>query len=448
MKKSLSAMISSLLCLSLLSAGPVAVHAASTDEDNTIRTGKEATLKEVLKDSFIDSGTLMPIKRLDLDKVLKLSLDHSLNYRLLTLKLTAVKLNEGSLKEQQKELNNASGGAGSSYTLPESIEEIQEKYGEIPEEMLPSLYPTLETNMVVNQLLNGVGNIADAMNKQLQGQRDQLILALMQIEMEQANTVLDLEEARIGIKLQVTSQYAELLSLDKQRTVAEEYLEVLKADLRKAELLQEMGMTSAVKVTEAQREIQKQEQQLDGLKNKYELALVQFSFDLGIVYDPNIELADLPEFTPQPISQLKRERILEKSFEMKRQWNSIILAKHQESHTRTTNEDQEDLLELNVRIAEQQAEKTRIELNKKIDELYSNADLAYKAYENAVNDYNNAKQDNIHMTKRFDNGLISRHDYDKSAFMLTQQELAKELARIQLYVVERSVDALEEGFIM
>lgn len=448
MKRSLSAMISSLLCLSLLSAGPVAVHAASADEDNTIRTGKEATLKEVLKDSFIDSGTLLPIKRLDLDTVLKLSLDHSLNYRLLTFKLTALKLNEGSLKEQRKELDHASGGAGSSYTLPESIEEMQEKYGEIPEEMLPSLYPTLETNMVVNQLLNGVGNIADAMNKQLQGQRDQLILALKQIEMEQSNTVLDLEEARIGIKLQVTSQYAELLSLNKQRTVADKYLEILKADLRRAELLQEMGMTSAVKVTEAQREVQKQEQQMEGLKNKYELALVQFSFDLGIVYDPNIELADLPDFTPQPINPLKRERILEKSFEMKRQWNSIILAKHQESHTRATNDDQEDLLELNVRIAEQQAEKTRIELNKKIDELYSNADLAYKAYENAVNDYNNAKQDNIHMTKRYDNGLVSRHDYDKFAFILTQQETAKELARIQLYVVERSVDALEEGFIM
>ncbi|WP_110931032.1 TolC family protein [Paenibacillus bouchesdurhonensis] len=447
MKRCLSAMISSLLCWSLLSAGPVAVHAAKADEDNTIRTGKEATVKEVLKDSFIDSGTLAPIKRLDLDTVLKLSLDHSLNYKLLTFKLTAVKLNEGSLKEQKKELD-VGGGAGSSYTLPESIEEIQEKYGEIPEEMLPSLYPTLETNMVVNQLLNGVGNIADAMNKQLQGQRDQLIVALRQVEMEQANTVLDLEEARIGIKLQVTSQYAELLALNKQRTVAEKYLAILKADLKRAELLQEMGMTSAAKVTEAQREVQKQEQQMDGLQSKYELALVQFCFDLGIAYDPDIVLADIPDFTPQPITYMKRERVLEKSFEMKRQWNSIILAQQQVHYTNASNDDQKDLLELNVRIAEQQAEKARIELNRKIDELYSNAELAYKAYVNAVNDYNNAKQDSIHMMKRYDNGLVSRHDYDKSAFILTQQEMAEELARIQLFVVERSVDALEEGFIM
>lgn len=447
MKRCLSAMISSLLCWSLLSAGPVAVHAAKADEDNTIRTGKEATVKEVLKDSFIDSGTLAPIKRLDLDTVLKLSLDHSLNYKLLTFKLTAVKLNEGSLKEQKKELD-AGGGAGSSYTLPESIEEIQEKYGEIPEEMLPSLYPTLETNMVVNQLLNGVGNIADAMNKQLQGQRDQLIVALRQVEMEQANTVLDLEEARIGIKLQVTSQYAELLALNKQRTVAEKYLAILKADLKRAELLQEMGMISAAKVTEAQREVQKQEQQMDGLQIKYELALVQFCFDLGIAYDPDIVLADIPDFTPQPITHMKRERILEKSFEMKRQWNSIILAQQQVHYTNASNDDQKDLLELNVRIAEQQAEKARIELNQKIDELYSNAELAYKAYVNAVNDYNNAKQDSIHMMKRYDNGLVSRHDFDKSAFIFTQQEMAEELARIQLFVVERSVDALEEGFIM
>ncbi|MNJ54882.1 Outer membrane efflux protein [compost metagenome] len=266
--------------------------------------------------------------------------------------------------------------------------------------------------------------------------------------MEQANTVLDLEEARIGIKLQVTSQYAELLALNKQRTVAEKYLAILKADLKRAELMQEMGMTSAAKVTEAQREVQKQEQQMDGLQIKYELALVQFCFDLGIAYDPDIVLADIPDFTPQPITYMKRERVLEKSFEMKRQWNSIILAQQQVHYTNASNDDQKDLLELNVRIAEQQAEKARIELNQKIDELYSNAELAYKAYVNAVNDYNNAKQDSIHMMKRYDNGLVSRHDYDKSAFILTQQEMAEELARIQLFVVERSVDALEEGFIM
>ncbi|WP_222861033.1 TolC family protein [Paenibacillus ihumii] len=380
--------------------------------------------------------------------MLKLSLDHSLNYRLLTYKLTALKLNEGSLKEQKRELDNASGGAGSSYTLPGSIEEMQEKYGEIPEEMLPFLYPTLETNMVVNQLLNGVGNISDAMNKQLQGQRDQLVLALKQVELEQSNTVLDLEEARIGIKLQMTSQFAELLSLDNQLNMAQEYLAILKADVRRAELLQEAGMTSAAKVTEAQREVQKQEQQIDGLKNKYELALVQLCFDLGIAYSPNIELVDIPDFNPQPISPLERERILAKSFEMKRQWNSIILAKQQETHTRSSSEDQRDLLEMNVRIAEQQAEKARIDLNKKVDELYSNAEMAYKAYQNAADDYDNAKQDHIHMTKRYDNGLMSRHDYEKSAFVLTQQETMKELARIQLYVVQRSVDALEEGFIM
>lgn len=447
MKRCLSAMISSLLCLGLLSAGPAAAY-AKADDDNTIRTGKEATVHKVLKDSFIDSGSLVPIKRLDLDTVLKLSLDHSLNYRLLTYKLTALKLNEGSLKEQKRELDNASGGAGSSYTLPGSIEEMQEKYGEIPEEMLPFLYPTLETNMVVNQLLNGVGNISDAMNKQLQGQRDQLVLALKQVELEQSNTVLDLEEARIGIKLQMTSQFAELLSLDKQLNMAQEYLAILKADVRRAELLQEAGMTSAAKVTEAQREVQKQEQQIDGLKNKYELALVQLCFDLGIAYSPNIELVDIPDFNPQPISPLERERILAKSFEMKRQWNSIILAKQQETHTRSSSEDQRDLLEMNVRIAEQQAEKARIDLNKKVDELYSNAEMAYKAYQNAADDYDNAKQDHIHMTKRYDNGLMSRHDYEKSAFVLTQQETMKELARIQLYVVQRSVDALEEGFIM
>lgn len=442
-------MMSSLLCVALLAAEPLSANAANDDNDNTIRSGKEATTNKVLKEYFIDSGTLAPLKRLDLDTVLKLALDYSQNYRLLTFKITALKANEGSLEKQKRELDKAnSGGTGSSYTLPESLEEIQEKYEDLPEDQLASLYPMLETNAVVNQLLNGLGNIADAMNKQLQSQRDQLILSLKQLNIQQANTLLDLEEARIGIKLQMTSQYVELLSLKKQVSMNEKYLDVLEADVQRAELMQEQGMTSAVKVTETQREVQKQEQQLNQLRDKYTLALVQFCFDIGVVYDPNIELEELPEFTLQPVRQMNREQILEKSFEMKRQWNSILLAKQQKSHTHTANENQEDYLEMNVRITEEQAEKTRIDLNKKINQLYSNADMAYKAYQNTLNDMNNAQLDYQHMTVRYNNGLISLHDYEKSSFSLNQQEAALGLARLQFYIAQCSVEALEKGFIM
>lgn len=449
MKRSLSVMMSSLLSLALLAAGPVSAYADNNENDNSIRSGKEATNSGVLKEHFIDSGTLAPLKRLDLDTVLKLALDYSLNYKLLTFKITALKENEGNLKEQKKKLDeSASGGTGDSFTLPESLEEIQKKYEDFPEELLPSLYPMLETNAAVNRLISGIGSITDAMNKQLQGQRDQLILSLKQINIEQANTLLDLEEARIGIRLQMTSQYVELLTLKKQVSMNEAYLDVLKTDVKRAELMQEQGMTSAEKVTEAQREVEKQEQQLTQLRNKYRLALAQLCLDLGVAYDPDIELGDLGEFSPQPVTQMSRERILEKSFEMKRKWNSIILAEQQKSHTDATNEDQKDYLEINVRIAEQQAEKTRIDLNKKVDQLYSNQETAYQAYQNALKDLNHAQLDVQHITVRYNNALVSRHDYEKSSFSLTQQEAQLELARLQLYVAQRAVDALEDGFIM
>lgn len=449
MKRSLSVMMSSLLSLALLAAGPVSAYADNNENDNSIRSGKEATSSGMLKEQFVDSGTLAPLKRLDLDTVLKLALDYSQNYKLLTFKITALKENEGNLNKQKKKLDeSASGGTGGSYTLPESLEEIQKKYEDFPEELLPSLYPVLETNAVVNQLINGLGSITDAMNKQLQGQRDQLILSLKQINIEQANTLLDLEEARIGIRLQMTSQYVELLTLKKQVSMNEAYLDVLKTDVKRAELMQEQGMTSAEKVTEAQREVEKQEQQLTQLRNKYRLALAQLCLDLGVAYDPDIELGDLDEFSPQPVTPMNRERILEKSFEMKRQWNSILLAEQQKSHTDAANEDHEDYLKTNVRIAEQQAEKTRIDLNKKIDQLYSNQETAYQAYQNALKDLNNAQLDVQHITVRYNNALVSRHDYEKSSFSLTQQEAKLELARLQLYVAQRAVNALEDGFIM
>ncbi|WP_334077678.1 TolC family protein [Paenibacillus sanfengchensis] len=444
MKKEAAALV---LSLALLTAGPVSAMAADGD---TTQTGHHAETGEKLKTSFVDSGNLVSIKHWDLDTIIKRAIDNSYNLSLLNMKLTALKQNESNLKDQKKELDKAKMDTGSgSYSLPTNPDEIMKKY--FPPDQMPTepplwLGPVIETNTVVNQVMNGVGGIASALNKQLQSQREQLEQGLEKLNTEQSNTLLDLEMAKDGAELQITSQYVQLLSLDKQIELAEQYLELLKRDEHKASVLQEEGLASSETVMNAQRAISDQEEQLESLRANYQLALIQMCFDLGIVYDPEIALEDI-EYTPQPVTRKDTEALLENSYDMKKQWNAIVQAKNEEYGTDAANDHQEDYLNTMTRISEQQAEQTRVELSKKISKTYSDADTAYRAYRTAEKDLAEANQDYTHMEARFNNGLVSHYDFYKYGFTLTQQELARDLTRLQVYMANKAAHKMEEGLI-
>ncbi|MMZ66984.1 hypothetical protein D1872_295230 [compost metagenome] len=51
------------------------------------------------------------------------------------------------------------------------------------------------------------------------------------------------------------------------------------------------------------------------------------------------------------------------------------------------------------------------------------------------------------MEARFNNGLVSHYDFYKYGFTLTQQELARDLTRLQVYMANKAADKMEEGLI-
>ncbi|WP_068783029.1 TolC family protein [Paenibacillus phocaensis] len=433
------------LSLILLIGAPISAFAAS--DDNTTGSGQHARTGENLKSSFVDSGSLLPLKHLDLDTVLKRAVDNSYNLSLLQMKLTALSQNKDNLKKQQEDLGGATIVIGSG-SLPSTPEEVLETYNIPGGATQPELwmYSAAATNEAVNQVLNGVGAIAAALNKQIASQREQLELALEQLNTEQSNTLLDLEKAKTGAKLQITSQYVQLLSLNKQVVLAEKYLDILKADHNRAVTLKKQAMGTAEAVILAQRQVREQEEQLDTLKDNYQLALIQLCFDLGLVYDPEITLEDIA-YTPEPITRKDTEGLLQNSYDMKQQWNAVVQANKQESHTTPANEHEEDYLDTMTRIADQQAEQTRVELSKKISKTYSGADTAYKAYQSATQDLADAEEDYTNMEARYKNGFVSRYDFNKYSFTLTQQQLALDLTRLQTFMANEAVKAMEQGLI-
>lgn len=433
------------LSLVLLVGGPVSVFAA--DDDNVTGSGDTASTGEQLKNSFVDSEKqLLPVKHLDLDTVLDLALNNSYNLRLLEMKLTALKEKEGSLKEQKEALDDSviETGLGS---LPATPEELKEAYGiEDDGETELWLGPVSDTNNAVNQVMQGISGIAAALNQQLASQREQIKLALDQMETDQADTLIDLDKAKTGAELQISSQYVQLLSLDKQIDLNEQYLEVLNGDYNRAVTLQQEAMGSAEDVTAAQRLVRDQEKQLDTLRDNYKLALVQLCFDLGLAYDPEITLGDI-SYSPEPVTRKDTMEILANSYDMKQQWNAIILANDQKNHTTASNDDEEDYLETMTRLADVQAEQTRVELSKKISKTYSDAETAYKAYQNAAEDLTDAQADYTNMEVRYKNSFVSHYDFNKYGFTLTQQETALDLTRLQVYMANQAVAAMEQGLI-
>ncbi|RRJ63497.1 hypothetical protein EHV15_11595 [Paenibacillus oralis] len=442
MRKEVAAFI---LSFALLAGGPVSAFAA--DDDNITPSGDTAKTGEQLKGSFVDSEKqLLPVEHLDLDTVLDLALNNSYNLRLLEMKLTALKQKEGSLKEQRKALDNSviETGLGS---LPATPEELKAAYG-IEDEEGTELWlgPVSDTNNAVNNVMQGINGIAAALNQQLASQREQIKLALDQMETDQADTLIDLDKAKAGAQLQITSQYVQLLSLYKQIDLNERYLAVLNDDYNKAVTLQQEAMGSAENVTAAGRLVRDQEKQLDTLRDNYKLALVQLCFDLGLAYDPEITLGDI-SYTPEPVTRKDTMEVLANSYDMKQKWNAIILANDQKAHTAASNDDEKDYLETMARIADVQADQTRVELSKKISKTYSDAETAYKAYQNASEDLTDTQADYTNMEVRYKNGLVSRYDFNKSGFSLTQQETALDLTRLQAYMADQAVKAMEKGLI-
>ncbi|CAH0121240.1 MULTISPECIES: TolC family protein [unclassified Paenibacillus] len=442
MRKEVAACI---LSFALLAGGPASSFAA--DDDNVTRSGYTATTGEQLGSSFVGSGNqLLPLKRLDLDKVLDLALHNSYNLRLLGMKLTALSQKERSLQKQKDKLDDSTIPIGSG-SLPATPEELKAVYGiEDDGETELWLGPVSHTNQAVNQVMQGMSGIAAALNQQIASQREQVKLALDQMETEQSDTLIDMEKARTGAQLQITSQYVQLLSLDKQIDLNERYLKVLIGDYDRAVTLKQEAIGSAEDIRAAQRLVRDQEKQLDTLRDNYKLALVQLCFDLGLAYDPEITLQEI-SYNPEPVTRKDTTKILANSYDMKHQWNAVFLANNQEIHTNAPNEDEENYLYTMTRIANVQAEQTSLELSKKISKTYSDAETAYKAYQNAAEDLTDTQVDYANMEVRYKNGFVSRYDFNKYGFTLTQQEAALDLTRLQAFMADQAVKAMEKGLI-
>ncbi|MDK8180260.1 hypothetical protein [Paenibacillus sp. UMB4589-SE434] len=448
--------VMALIVLALFANSAATAWAGSSTITNNVldqpvkSSGDQATKDKKLPASFVASRPLVEISRLTLADVQSRVISDSFNLTLLHLKFYALESKRSDLKTQADHMTMS--WPMDTYSLPDTPEKILSNSAyQIPPDATPEqllwLGPTVETNTVVNGLTSSVREIVYGMNDMLQAQRNELELTIKQLERDKWNTELDLDEAKEGIKLKITSQYVQLLSLQEQKKLHEEALQLLNRERKRLLTLQGQGMAAADNMRGLQLKISQQTTEVEVQRINYCLALLQLCFDLGLRYDPAIELEDVEAGEVVLSNRKNTEEILARSYEMKRKWNELKQAWWEQANTKTFNAYGKSYLGATMALTVAQTKQANVQLIKHIDATYSETDHTYQLYKTAQAEANEAAIDYAIVQRRFQLGSVPSHELNQASFQRQQADMKVKLLQLQYVVMRSKVEAMEKGFI-
>lgn len=424
------------LLLVMMTLQPVSFAKSDDDDD--------ADKDEYKELSQITVPSLDKLDQIDLPTVLKRSLDSSRNLKLLALKLQYLNEKQDDLDKQYSTMQE--GKAGSVH-LPVNAQEFMLDTNYKIEKPDVWMGPVAETNTVVNQVVYGQGQIVEAINKFVLDSRDKLKIGSDQAGAEMLNTSYQTSEAREGIQLLETSLYVQLLSLKKQTELLTDYQSVLQKDLDAAKILNQMGMSTPEDIRTLEKALNKQKDDIQTARNNYRLALAQLAFDIGIEYNPDIKVLDIKDLERGTIKRKETEELLTNAYQMKIAQNNLNESIIEKQDTEIKNRYQEKALKTNVEITKEKILQARIDLGKKIEATYSDAQNSYEAMQTELRNNSDTKTDYDKMSQRYNAGVISKHDLNKFSFKLRQSDTMLQLSKMKFYVLSQKVAAMENGFI-
>ncbi|TDQ36558.1 TolC family protein [Aureibacillus halotolerans] len=391
------------------------------------------------------------VNALTLDEAIDRALNQSFNRELLELQYKALTYKEEDLEESKDDLDDAlDSQEDSSFTLPEAREDFFDPKYQIPPTVTPEqmvwMGPLIETNAVLNEVLNGIGDITDAMNDMLEQQRNELEIAIEQIETEQDKVSIHEEEAKTAAELMIKGSYIQVLSDQKQIELLEESLVHASRNVIALQTQANYGIVTQEDVRKTYQAKVDQEDQLKQLQLDYKQHLAQLSLQLGIEYNPDLLLSDIV-FHPTPVKRKSGDQLLDDAYALQTMDEDIEQAEWEEGHTDTTSNAGEDYLEQQTEIAETTRTQKTFELVASIGQTYTDAEKAYAAYIAAREDILPVSHELRDAQARFANGVITRHQLDQLRMKLIQARAELELRKLSYYAADAQVEAMEEGLI-
>lgn len=430
--------------ISILCAVAVAVSVASPVA-HALRSETNGRVENI----YVYSSTLDKVDVIDLETVLKRALDNNDNLMLLTLRAVALLNKQDDLNTQVNESGGASFNGG---RLPETPNELMDSMAQQGIKVDPAaelwIGPmTTTTNKAINQTIQGVGAVASGLSEIIAQQRHQMRSNAHQLETDRFNTFHQYAEAKEGIRLQQISNYVNLLGLKKQLWYMDEYERTVRTELNRAMRLHELGLASDEDIVAAKRALSKQVGQAKVLEENFRLALIQLSFDIGIAYNPDLVIRDIEGIVVAPLERVDTKKLLEQAYQIRVTSNNFDEAMWQRERSVTSNVYGDRYLSTNVTIAGTQGRKTELELTKKIEATYSEANQALQAYTEEARNVEDLRADLRRMEIRYKAGAVSKHEMNAFGLKLKQAEAARDIAALKFYAVQEKAKAMKRGFI-
>ncbi|MUG73577.1 hypothetical protein [Paenibacillus validus] len=119
----------------------------------------------------------------------------------------------------------------------------------------------------------------------------------------------------------------------------------------------------------------------------------------------------------------------------------------QQEHTVTSNVYGDRYLSTNAAIAATQNRKTQLELTKKIEVTYSEANQALQAYTEEARNVEDLRVDLRRMEIRYKVGAVSKHEVNAFGLKLKQAEAERDIAALKFYAMQEKAEAMKKGFI-
>lgn len=436
-----------LLCAATIVSAPFSVYAAEdttpVEDTLTIEVESEETIneEEIPADGtpIEEPAEIELVEKLTLEDVIKRGTENNKN-------LTVLQLN---LEVAENQLLDT---AFDKKDIARDVKKLENKLDDL-KDTRKNLEDTASKIMNGQERI-GVMDTLDALDDQVQA----LELAIQQLESGQIQLKLQGEELITGVSLLLTSDYANILLLQNQLDFTNKTIESATTEVKKVQRLSDLGMGSREAVRLAQVAETNVKKQVEELEKDYNQAVANLSFDIGIPYNPTIEiepvvytaaLSEQPEDITTLIDNAYRVKNAQQSLATAIITRADVYREYEEddnvgSDVTTYELKQNDL---KVTAAEETVILTKEQVETALDQLYYNEETTYFAYEEALRMAEDTKLDLHALQVRYNVGIISKHAYESALIKLEQANFNVYIASMQNYLVNQSIEAAKLGYI-
>ncbi|MFC3883901.1 TolC family protein [Bacillus songklensis] len=302
-----------------------------------------------------------------------------------------------------------------------------------------------------SRIMNGQERIA--INDAIEGLEDKITnlgQTIKKLESGQLQAGFQQEEVKAGITLKLTSDYVNLLSLQKQMDFKKKEIQEAVKEVQRTDRRYQYGVASREEVDQAKKKQTNIEKQLEKQQNEYQYNLASLAFDIGIQYKPDLYITPMNLQINKWIRMDDYKAVIDNTFKMKRAKEDLELAKFNRDEVykdEDSGEYAKQEQDYRVKSAEEKITALYQELTPKIEALYHNVETTEFDYEESLRQLENVKEDMTALEKRYRYGVVSKAEYEKALFQLDQLVFNGEMLNIQNFLVHQSLSALKQGYI-